>query len=142
MRRGEFEDAGERTPAELQQSYENRLVAVVEDVGVDRVVEETDLDRETVQALLDGVSPDIELTDAAAIIALDEDAPPADAVEAEARDILLMGMTTAVLDVETLSSGVDGRLEPKEIQQKIEGRFPMTVAEYALLHQYIEQRKG
>jgi len=142
MRRGEFEDAGERTPAELQRSYENRLVAVVEDVGVDRVVEETDLDRETVQALLDGVSPDIELTDAAAIIALDEDAPPADAVEAEARDILLMGMTTAVLDVETLSSGVDGRLEPKEIQQKIEGRFPMTVAEYALLHQYIEQRKG
>jgi hypothetical protein len=142
MRRGEFEDAGERTPAELQRSYENRLVAVVEDVGVDCVVEETDLDRETVQALLDGVSPDIELTDAAAIIALDEDAPPADAVEAEARDILLMGMTTAVLDVETLSSGVDGRLEPKEIQQKIEGRFPMTVAEYALLHQYIEQRKG
>ena len=95
MRRGEFEDAGERMPAELQQSYENRLVAVVEDVGVDRVVEETDLDRETVQALLDGASPDIELTDAAAIIALDEDAPPADAVEAEARDILLMGMTTA-----------------------------------------------
>ena len=142
MLRGEFEDAGERSPAALQRAYEQRLAAVVESVGINRVVEEVGLDRATVQALLDEGSPDIELTEAAAIIALDDESPPADTIEAEARDILLMGMTTAVLDVETLASGVDGELEPKEIQQKVEGRFPMTVAEYALLHQYIEQRTG
>ena len=142
MLRGEFEDAGERSSEELQQAYETRLAETVESVGVDHVVAETDLDRETVEALVDDESPELELTDAAAILALAEDRPSADAIAAEARDILLMGMTTAVLDVETLASGIDGQLEPKEIQQKIEGRFPMTVAEYALLHQYIAQREG
>jgi len=142
MLRGEFEDAGERSPESLQRAYETRLSETVESVGVDRVVAETDLDRETVAALVDGESPELELTEAAAILALAEDRPSADAIAAEARDILLMGMTTAVLDVETLASGIDGQLEPKEIQQKIEGRFPMTIAEYALLHQYIAQREG
>jgi hypothetical protein len=142
MLRGEFEDAGERSPGALQRAYETRLSETVESVGLDRVAAETDLDRETVAALVDGESPEIELTEAAAILALEDDRPSADAIAAEARDILLMGMTTAVLDVETLASGIDGQLEPKEIQQKIEGRFPMTVAEYALLHQYIAQREG
>jgi hypothetical protein len=142
MLRGEFEDAGERSPAALQRAYEAQLVETIDSVGVDRVVAETDLDRETVEALVDEASPELELTDAAAIIALEEGRPSADAVAAEARDILLMGMTTAVLDVETLASGIDGQLEPKEIQQKVEGRFPMTLREYALLHQFIAQREG
>jgi hypothetical protein len=50
-------------------------------------------------------------------------------------------MTTAVLDVEAVQSGIDDRLEAKEIQMKIEGRFPVTLAEYALLQQFIESRK-
>ncbi|QGA83394.1 DUF5791 family protein [Halomicrobium sp. LC1Hm] len=142
MLRGEFEDAGEQSPETLRRAYETRLAETVESVGVDRAVDETPLDRDRITALLDGASPEIELTEAAAILALDEDRPHADTIAADARDILLMGMTTAVLDVETLSSGVDGQLEPKEIQQKVEGRFPMTVAEYALLHQFIAQREG
>jgi len=142
MLRGEFEDAGARTPESLQRAYESTLAEIVEAVGVEDTVAETGIERATVDALVAGESPTLELTDAAAILALDEDRPPADAIAAEARDILLMGMTTAVLDVETLASGVDGELEPKEIQQKIEGRFPMTVAEFALLHQFIAQRKG
>lgn len=142
MLRDEFADAGEQTPAELQGSYEAVLTETVEAVGTDSVVADTGLDQATVTALIEGESPTIELTDAAAMLALGEDRPPADAIAVEARDILLLGMTTAVLDVETLSSGIDGQLEPKEIQQKVEGRFPMTIDEYALLHQYIEQRKG
>jgi len=142
MLRGEFEDAGERTPESLQQAYETTLVETIEAVGIEAVAAETGVEQATLEALVDGESPTLELTDAAAILAVDEGRPPADAIAAEARDILLMGMTTAVLDVETLASGVDGELEPKEIQQKIEGRFPMTVAEFALLHQFIEQRKG
>ncbi|ACV49156.1 MULTISPECIES: DUF5791 family protein [Halomicrobium] len=142
MIRGEFEDAGEQSPETLRRAYETRLSETVESVGVDRAVDETPLNRDRITALLDGASPDIELTEAAAILALDEDRPHADTIAADARDILLMGMTTAVLDVETLASGIDGQLEPKEIQQKVEGRFPMTVAEYALLHQFIAQREG
>jgi hypothetical protein len=142
MIRGEFPDAGERTPEELRRGYEVLLAETIDKVGVDAVVDGTDIDRATVEALEAGDSPEVTLEEAAALIALDEDQPPADAIAAEARDILLLAMTTAVLDVETLASGVDGALEPKEIQQKVEGRFPMTLAEYALLHQYIEQRKG
>ncbi len=142
MIRGEFEDAGERTPDDLRAEYEERLAESVDRVGVDAAVEESGVDRETVEALAAGDSPEMSLEDAAAILALDDDRPSADAVAAEARDILLMGMTTAVLDVETLSSGVDGAMEPKEIQQKIEGRHPMTLGEYATLHQFIAERKG
>jgi hypothetical protein len=46
-----------------------------------------------------------------------------------------------VLDVEAVEAGISGRLEAKEIQQKIEGRQPMTVGEYALLFQFIESEK-
>lgn len=142
MIRGEFADAGERTPEELLSGYETVLAETIDQVGIDDVVSNTDLEQETAEALVAGESPEVTLEAAAAVVALDDDRPPADAIAAEARDILLMGMTTAVLDVETLASGVDGALEPKEIQQKIEGRFPMTLDEYAMLHQYIEQRKG
>lgn len=142
MLRGEFPAAGELSPTELRREYESTLASVIETVGIDRVVEETGLDTGTVEALVDGESPTLQLTDAAAILALDDSRPPADAVAAEARDILLLGMTTAVLDVEALASGIDGQLEPKEIQQKIEGRHPMTIEEYALVHQFIEQRKS
>jgi hypothetical protein len=44
-------------------------------------------------------------------------------------------MTTAVLDVDGLASAIDGAIEPKEIQQKVEGRQPISLREYALLHQ-------
>lgn len=142
MKRGEFADAGERTPEELRRGYEALLADAIEEVGVDSVVADTDVDRETVEALAAGESPEVDLETAAAVLALAEETPPVDAIAAEARDILLLGMTTAVLDVEALTSGVNGALEAKEIQQKVEGRFPMTLGEYATLHQYIEQRKG
>jgi hypothetical protein len=50
-------------------------------------------------------------------------------------------MSAAVLDVEAVAAGVGRELEPKEIQQKVEGRHPMTLDEYALLHSYIEGEK-
>lgn len=142
MIRGEFEAAGEMEPEQLRAAYDEVLASVIESVGVDAVAEQSGVDRETVAALADGESPSLSLTDAAAILATDEARPDADGIAAEARDILLMGMTTAVLDVEAVASGVNDELEPKEIQQKIEGRFPMSVDEYALLHSFIAGRMG
>jgi hypothetical protein len=141
MLRAEFPEAGDRSPESLLAAYEAVLASTVESVGVDGVVESTGLDRETVAAVADGTAADLELEAAVAILAADPDRPDADALQAEAQDILLMGMTTAVLDVESLASGIDSQLEPKEIQQKIEGRYPMTLTEYALLHSYIESQK-
>ncbi|WP_324756765.1 DUF5791 family protein [Haloarcula sp. GH36] len=141
MLRAEFPDAAERSPGELLAAYESLLSATIDAAGVDTVAEQTGLDRDVIEALADGEGADVTLADAAAVLATDPDRPDAGAIEAEARDILLMGMTTAVMDVESLASGIDSELDAKEIQQKIEGRHPVTLAEYARLHQYIESQK-
>ncbi|QIO22227.1 DUF5791 family protein [Haloarcula sp. JP-L23] len=141
MLRAEFPDAGTQSPESLLAAYESVLAETVETVGVGAVVEATGLGRETVEAVAAGEAADLTLSDAAAVIATDSDRPDADAIQAEAQDILLMGMTTAVMDVEALASGIGDEMEPKEIQQKIEGRYPMTMAEYAVLHSYIESQQ-
>jgi hypothetical protein len=141
MLRGEFPSAGEATGAELLAAYAERLTATVERVGVEAVASETDIDSATLEALLGGERPELTLEDAAGVLAADPDRPDTGTLLAEARDILLMGMSTAVLDVETVAAGIDGEMEPKEIQQKVEGRHPMTIDEYALLHAYIEGEK-
>ncbi|MBV0901470.1 DUF5791 family protein [Haloarcula salina] len=141
MLRGEFPEAGEQSPEALLAAYATVLTETVDSVGVDAVVEASGLDRGVVGAFADGDIADRTLEEAVAVLATDPDRPDADALQAEAQDILLMGMTTAVMDVESLASGLDDRLEPKEIQQKIEGRFPITLEEYATLHSHIEGEK-
>jgi hypothetical protein len=133
------EDPGGLTPEELRARYEAELRAVVEEVGVEAVVD-AGVDRGTVEALAAGESPTMDLETAATVTSVRDGVDP-EALAMEARDVLLMGMTTAVLDVEAIESGIGGEMEAKEIQQKVEGRFPMTLAEYATLHQYIESRK-
>ena len=135
----EIEEPGERDPAALRAAYGAELVAAIESAGVDRVVEESGVDRGTVEAILSDSSTTVDLADAAAILAVDHE-ETADGILLEVRDHLLLGMTTAVLDVDTVAAELDADLTAKEIQQKIEGRAPMTLEEYALLHQFIATR--
>lgn len=137
MLRGAFEEAANLSPAELREAYERQLAETIAAEGLDQAVAASAVDRGKIEGLADGDSPETTLSEAAGILAIDPDRPAADAIAAEARDILLLGMTNAVLDVETLASGLDGALEPKEVQQKIEGRAPITLEEYALLHGYL-----
>lgn len=141
MLRGEFTSAGELSQSELRAAYDDLLADTIDAVGIDEVAAQTDVDRETLEAIRAGEQPSITLDAAASILAIDTDRPGADDIAAEARDILLMGMSIAVLDVEALASGLDDELEPKEIQGKAEGRYPMTLDEYAQLHRYIEAEK-
>lgn len=141
MLRGAFEQAGDVSPEELRAAYDDRLVATIESIGEDTVATEVDVDEEVLAALVAGESPELTLETAAEILALDEELPDAESIAAEARDILLMGMSVAVLDVEAVASGINDAMEPKEIQQKAEGRFPMTLDEYALVHDYIERSR-
>lgn len=135
------DDPGEHTPEELYERYEAELVNAIEARGVDEVAAASDVDAATLQALLDGEEPELELEEAASILAVLEETPSADDIAVLSRDALLMGMTTAVLDVEAVESGIEGELEAREIQSKVEGRFPMTLREFALLHQFIESKK-
>jgi hypothetical protein len=141
MLRGEFPSAGQSTPEGLRGAYDDRLVATIEAVGETAVTEQTGVEESTLQALRAGESPEVTLAEATAVLATDPDRPDAGTLLAEARDILLMGMSAAVLDVEAIAAGIDDEMEPKEIQQKVEGRYPMTLDEYARLHAYIEGAK-
>jgi len=140
MLRDAIESPGKRSPEQLRRAYDELLAETVRDVGTAAVAERSGVDEERLDALLAGESPQLTLAEAAAILAADETRPDADAIAAEARDILLMGMSVAVLDVEALASGIDDRMEPKEIQGKVEGRQPIGLDEYALLHSHIEGR--
>lgn len=133
-------DPGDRSPAELERAFADRLAAVIAARGVDGVVAETDLPEGTIEAAREGDLEDLTLEAGGAILALSADTPSAGEVVALSRDALLMGMSNAVMDVDALASALDDVMEPREIQQKVEGRQPMTLAEYALLYHQVESR--
>lgn len=141
MLRDAVDAPGEDTPDELRAAYDERLAETVDRVGRDVAISESDVGEERVDALLEGRSPSLTVSEAASLLAIDSELPDAAALEAEARDILLMGMSMAVLDVEAVASGIDDEMEPKEIQQKVEGRAPLDLDEYAILHRYIESQR-
>lgn len=99
-------DPGELGPDELYERYESELVGIVEAHGVERAAAESGVDEATLRALVEGESPDLDHTEAAALLALDGDVDAETAVELD-RDALLMGMTNAVLDVEALAAEAD-----------------------------------
>ena len=125
------DDPGSKTPAELHERYEAELLGVLERHGIGEVVAASSVEAAALRAL----------EEAASVLAVLDDTPDAETIATMSRDALLMGMTTAVLDVEAVESGIGGELEAREIQSKVEGRFPMTLREFALLQQYIESKK-
>jgi len=140
MLRGEFESAGEQSTDELRSAYGAQLAGTIETVGIDTVVERSGVDRGVVEAVAAGEEPELTLEAAAAILAADPERPDGETLEMDALDILLMGMTTAVVDVEALATGLNDEMDPKEIQQKVEGRHPITLGEYAAIHHFLESR--
>lgn len=137
MLRGEIDAGDAATAEELRRAYEAALAETIERVGVGPAAEQSGVSTERLRTLVDGGSADLAVAEVAAVLATDEDRPDAETIAAEARDLLLMGMTTAVLDVESLASELGGPLDPKELQQKIEGRHPMTLAEFAAVHHHL-----
>ena len=135
------ETGDDLSPSALRAAYFEALAAVVEALGVDTVVGGTGLDRATVVALEAGETPELTLEEAAEVLALGEGEPDAEAIAWEARDHVLMGMTAAVVDVDTIARETDLELDGKEIQQAIEGRLPTTLAQFAAIQAYVDARR-
>jgi hypothetical protein len=133
----EIEDAETTTTQTVRARYEREVADAVETVGVDDAAAATDVERDRLDALVAGDAPRLTLSEAASLLALAGDAPDADAILAAVRDHVMLQMSSAVVDVDALAAGLDGDLDPKEIQQKIEGRQPMTLAEYAQVHRFL-----
>lgn len=124
------------SPADLRAEYEDDLRAVVDQHGVDAVAEQTDVDRETADALLESESPDLTLPEVAQIQSLEAGEPEPDEMVTIACDHLLLGMSTAVLDVDSIESELEIELDAKEVQQKLERRAPMSLEEFVHI-QYV-----
>lgn len=129
------DEIDEPSAAALYRSYREELGGIVDDVGADRAVSASGIDPATVEAIDD---PDaaVSLDDAAAILALRGERPAEELLSA-ARDELLFGMSAAVVDVEAIAAGLDG-LDPGEVQAKVEGRYPMTLREFAAIRYAIQ----
>lgn len=137
----EIADPESTTPRELRTAYEAELADVVETVGVETAAEDTGVDADRLAALVAGESPEFTVEEAAAVLALSEAYPDAEGVVLELRDHLMLEMSSAVLDVEAVEVGVDADLDARQIQQKIEGRAPMTLDEYARIHHFVASEK-
>ncbi|MGQ3411759.1 DUF5791 family protein [Natrinema sp. LN54] len=118
------------SPADLRAEYEDDLAAVVEQRGAADAAAETDLEPTVLEALSAGDSPDLTLEEAAQVQALAADTPDPDTIVTMALEHLLLGMSTAVLDVDAVESELEIDLDAKEIHQKIEGRAPMSFGEF------------
>jgi len=134
------EDVSEPTPSALRAAYEAALRSTIEAVGPETVVAETDVEADRIEALAAGDSPGLTVEEAAAVLAVDPEEPDAEAIVFELRDHLLMGMTTGVLDVDTIAATVEIDLTGQEIQQAIEGRTPMTLDQLAAIQSVIDGR--
>jgi hypothetical protein len=132
-------DPAGHSPEELRAAYEDRLRTAVTDVGTDEAAEAAGVDADAVAALAAGESPALTVEEAAALLGL-EDGMDSEVVVAELRNHLLMGMSTGVLDVDTIASNVELDLSGQEIQQALEGRVPMTLAQLAAVHRFIDSR--
>lgn len=126
-----------RSPEELRAEYDEDLRAAVERVGLSTAVEQTGVPRVRLEELLEGRSPDLTLDQAAAIQALADGTADPETVVEIACEHLLLGMSTGVLDVETVARESDLDLDAKEVQQKIERRAPMTFDEFVHLQHVI-----
>jgi len=136
------EEVSEPSPSTLRTAYEERLQSTIEAVGTERVADETGLGVDRIEALRTESPPELTVETAAAILATDPDQPDADAIVFELRDHLLMGMTTSVLDVDTIAANIDVDLTAQEVQQAIEGRIEMTLAQLAAIQSVIDGREA
>ncbi len=128
------------TVGELRAEYESELAALVEGVGVEAAAAETGVDAGRLETLLEGDSPPLDVEEAAAIVALGEGEPDAATAVEIACEHLLLGMATAVLDVDAVADELALGLDPKEIQQKVERRAPMSFEEFVHLQYVIASR--
>lgn len=134
-----IDDPDGQTVADLHREYLDALGDIVDELGVDAAADRTGLSAKTLVSLVEGEEPPLTIADACAILGATDDWHDGETVELEVRDSIMLGMSSAVLDVDALERHLDLGLDAKTIQQKIEGRRSMTLEEYAAIALAIER---
>jgi hypothetical protein len=126
-------------PSALLTAFEAMLNEAID--ALDRADgEEIPPDPATIEAIDDDDAASLTVEEAAAVLAA-AGGREADVLVAELRDHLLMGMATAVIDVDTIAASIDADLTGQEVQQVLEGRAAMTLDQLAEVMAVIETRK-
>ncbi|ADD06174.1 uncharacterized protein Nmag_2615 [Natrialba magadii ATCC 43099] len=125
------------SPADLRAEYAADLAGVVDQHGASTIADDTELDAATLEDLDADTVADLSLEEAAQIQSQVDGEPDAGTIVEIACEHLLLGMTTAVLDVDAVESELAIEMDAKEIQQKIERRAPMSFEEYVQLQHTI-----
>lgn len=113
---------------DLVDAYLNELSAVFESGPAERT---DDIPKSISRTIDEGNAAVLTVADAARVLATESDRLDSDAIEAELHDRLLIAMSNAVMDVDTLAERVTLDRSPKELQQAIEGRASLSMLEYA-----------
>jgi hypothetical protein len=100
------------TPEAVRADYEETLAGIVEREGASTVVDAAGVSEDTLDALVAGESPDLTVEEAAGILAVSDDYPPAEDLLLEVQDHVMLQMSSAVMDVDALVSGRDDDMEP------------------------------
>ncbi|SMO36197.1 DUF5791 family protein [Halorubrum cibi] len=124
----------------LLTAFETMLVEAVAEIDHAATDEGDAPDPATIETIREGDAADLTVEEAAAVLAI-AGGRDADAMVAELRDHLLMGMATAVLDVDTIAASIDADLTGQEVQQVLEGRAAMTLEQLAEVMAVVETRK-
>ena len=133
------DDPASLTARELRAEYERLLADVVEAHGRSTVAAAADGDEDRLAALGSDSGGTLTVEEAMAILAVDADLD-AETMTLELQDHLLMGMTTGVLDVDTLAAETGLDVSGQEVQQSLEGRRTTTLDELAAIHRVIAVR--
>lgn len=126
--------------ATLLAAFEAMLAEAIDEIDAAGAGDGSTLDPATIERIHTGDAGDLTVEEAVSVLAA-ADGRDADAMVAELRDHLLMGMATAVLDVDTIAAAIDADLTGQEVQQVLEGRAAMTLAQLAEVMAVVETRK-
>lgn len=140
---GVVDRPGELTVEELLDAHTAQLAAAVDGTDVQAAAQASGLEPETVSAIAAGdagAAAAIQLEAAAELLAQQADSASGQELLAEALDELLFGMTAGVLNVDVVAAELESDLEPREVQQALEGRYPVTLGQYVELQRLIASR--
>lgn len=124
--------------ASLHRRYLAELARIVEEIGLEIAVAETGIERSRLEALPDR-DEGLTVEEVTEILALQPEAAEASTIRRNVRDHLILEMSSAVVDVDALASGLDGDLGPRDYQQMIEGRMAMPLREYARIYRFVAE---
>lgn len=125
-------------PDALRERYRRALAAAVREADDrSRLAAATGVEESVLAALAGGDAPTVTVDAAARVLGTADRWPAAPAIAAGAREKLLVGAITAVVDAEDVADRAGVELSPDDVRRRLTGVEATTVAEFAALEAFL-----